>query len=352
MLIDSYTLAFYNKSMDERSKKMMIKDFRLFKRKAALYFDMGQLEKNFKFLCKFQNEKTKFLFPVKSFPHEIPITLALKYFDGLDVSNINEMNLAPKAFTWCSSPYVETMEGHDFVDINNISDLKKYSEHDCLALRVNTDFMWVNSRFGISGSMIESLLTEFSYIKALHVHLGTQENSVFDYQKISDFFVQIQSKFERPLHLNFGGGFATLDEEQITEVITYAQEKLPNSIIYFEPGRWLSQSCGYAVGKVLAIHNDHAVLSLSPNCHTKWLDQKLDVAFLKKGGERAGKKITHLTLSGPTCYENDQLVKLENYKNTISVDDIVLIGKVSGYAHAWNHSFNGIDLADVVFLNI
>lgn len=336
--------------MDTNLNKKILKDFQLFSRSQALYFDLKEIKSKFDFLDQLSSDYIRFLFPVKSFPHKVIIDIADKYLYGHDISNAKEGSLLrASSFTWNSSPWldIDNASKNQFVDINSINDLGKIPE-DISALRVNTDFLNFSSRFGLKkGEIYETLRN--TKINALHIHYSSQDNTVSDYKKMTDFFYNLQSEIPRQYHFNFGGGLAQLDNSEVKEVVEYAKQTLKGHYIYFEPGRWLAQDSGHAVGRILSINKDFVITTLSPSCHLKWIDKSVDISFASKN-DKSGIMVKDVVLCGPTCYEADKLVTVSDYNKTLSIGDLIIVSQISGYSQAWNHSFNGIEEAEIIFL--
>ena len=342
-----------------REELFIFKDFHAFKRQAALYYSLRKIDENFKLLKELSDERLKFLFPVKSFPHPKILALAAKHLNGFDISNENERGLLPSSneqnVLWSSSPFMEEellKNNVLFQDINDESQLQVLRQPSSTfrakpSLRLNSDFLSKESRFGLRLDKVLELLNKHPEIDALHTHIAGQKNSKQDYVELLSLYKDIVSRYQRPFHLNFGGGFAPLSEEDFREVVTTCQHELPGHNLYFEPGRWIIANAGYAAGKVLSVEENRIVISLSPSCHLKWIEPSFKTMF--QSGQSTG-GTSEMILCGPTCFEGDILGNVQVNKEAITPGMSILISPISGYAHAWNHSFNGLAKADVVFI--
>ncbi len=335
--------------MQYLSTKVCLREFESMERSTCYYFSKKDLLANFEGLKSLENDRVKFLFPVKSFPNTEVLKLASQFLFGFDVSNINEQNLISeldKKIVWNSSPFYSPLE-NSVNDINCLEDLGRVSKFDNISLRVSTDFLGEGSRFGVKLNDLEDTLAKFPSIKHLHLHFGGLENKVTDYEEMIDRLISIAAN--RNLSINFGGGFAPLSLDEIKSITKYAYQNLPNTTLYFEPGRWISASSGVAVGKVLAFYNKTIICSLSPTCHLRWIDNRVKIRY-RHCKPVTEKKNEDLKVAGPSCYESDVLATIQLDPLSICIGDNIIVENVSGYSTAWNHSFNGIDQADIVFL--
>jgi diaminopimelate decarboxylase len=338
--------------------KLIIKDFVVNKRVVALYYDLNNITERLQFLNKLQDDYTHFLFPVKAFPAWQVLQLAQSYCDGFDISNCVELNLVRpylqgKKKTWCSAPYYvdDLYSSCDFVDINSNHALQLHEQNKSITLRLRTDELGYPSRFGFTFEESQKLLKGTQKITGLHFHLATQKNSLNDYQNMLAIFVQLTKLVSYPLSLNFGGGFAELSDDEIQKFIHQAKVELKGHQLYFEPGRWISKTAGHAVGRIIDLTPETVITSLSQECHLKWKDSHAKVSFIKtKESQIEVAMNNEFLLSGPTCYEMDILAKIHQEKISLGLKDLVVVNNISGYSSAWNHSFNGIDVADIVFI--
>jgi diaminopimelate decarboxylase len=158
---------------------------------------------------------------------------------------------------------------------------------------------------------------------------------------------------EKKLKLNLGGGFAALKAEEIREVVSFALEQTEFDIV-IEPGRYLTQQTGIALGRICAINTredrSYLTTNLSKSCHLRWLGSRVHYQMFSSAESQFRQKLNGLvTIAGPTCFEEDILVHEDHSLREAGLGDMLAIFNVSGYSYGWNHSFNGIGKADVQF---
>lgn len=335
----------------------LIKMFILSDCESKLYFLKSVIKDNLEFLNNLQSDKIKFIFPVKAFPHKDILSLANDYLSGFDISNQNEYNLI-KSFdskiTWNSSPYPLTNFANNKIihDLNSDFDLKyMQSKFQNCSIRLNTNNVNMKlthtSRFGINSDDI----SKFKYI---HYHSGTEQNQIETYLAMIE---EVNSLNPENLELlNLGGGFTQLSKEEITTLVQEIEKLNINFTIIFEPGRWITNNSGIALGKVknYTINSDkqYLITTLSRDCHLRWLTN-INISFhkgLNKEEHIANSK--DYIISGPTCYEGDIITSISfNEEISLNYNDIIMISNVSGYSYAWNTSFNGINKIEVELLD-
>lgn len=340
--------------------KFMIQDFKLNGRSQALYYNVKEIESKMSFLHRLsqENDNFYFLFPMKSFPDEKIIEKASLYADGFDISNQNELDLCNQyikdnSILWSSSPYVakwSTINNNMIFDINHIDEISSYSEDQTISLRIKLDHISkISTRFGVNIEKVKELVKTNKRFTHFHTHLGNLDNDLNEYLQILDYFKELTTISDQKLTFNFGGGFVCLSQDEINEIAQRALDELVGHDIIFEPGRWLSEESGFAVGKVLSLNDNFLMTSISPNCHLRWISEKPSIRIFSKNKELSEQEIEYIIV-GPTCDERDRLAKIKSKLSNIMVGDFVIFGGVSGYCAAWNHSFNGISKADIVHL--
>jgi diaminopimelate decarboxylase/aspartate kinase len=341
--------AYYTLTMQQLSSKACLREFISMGRRVCYYFSLKDLEAKFKELSYLETDNLKFIFPVKSFPNSVVLEMASRYLSGYDISNQNELNLLTKIdskIIWNSSPYYSHLEGV-INDVNCVDDLKQAKSLKEISLRVSTDFLGHESRFGLNFSALNETLNKYPEIINLHLHFGGLKNSIDNYKAMITKLATLHER-ER-LTINFGGGFAPLTIDQIKEIVNFATSTLPQTKVIFEPGRWIAAECGIAIGSVLAIHNKTIVSSLSPTCHLRWIDERANVSYQYRSSI-VGSPSENFKISGPSCYESDVLGSIKLDSKISMPGDHIIVENISGYSYAWNHSFNGIQKADLVFL--
>lgn len=338
-------------------KTKLIKMFILSDSESKLYFLKNVIKENLEFLNKLQSDKIKFIFPVKAFPHKDILTLANDYLCGFDISNQNEYKLI-KSFDsniiWNSSPFPLTNFTNNKIihDLNSDFDLKyMQNKFQNCSIRLNTNNvnkkLSHTSRFGINSDNI-------SKFKSIHYHSGTEKNQIDTYLSMIE---EVNSLNPENLEfLNLGGGFTHLSKEEISRLAQEIEKLDLGFSVIFEPGRWITNKSGIALGKVknYTFNSDkhYLITTLSRDCHLRWLTN-INISFhkgLNKEEQIANSK--EYIVTGPTCYEGDIITSISfSEEISLNYNDIIMISNVSGYSYAWNTSFNGINKIEVELLD-
>lgn len=338
--------------------KQAVKDFVARDRVVGLYFDLDRVAENAQFLGSLAGSGVNFLFPVKSFPHPSVLETVSLHFNGFDVSNSNEWELVKPILKkddviWVSAPYATPLigsQGH-FYDIQNLE--AQTATIGIKSLRISTNFFDDrNSRFGTDIRDLDLAKLANSGVTAIHVHYGSEEATLTDFLKLVEILAEKLRDWPMISHVNLGGGFARLSRLDWVDFIKAVRSSLAGKEVYCEPGRWLSSAAGICIGKVLDINQrqDVAVVvtSISRDCHVKWLSDRFRLRFMPQL-ENASKILGRILLAGPTCDEKDYLAEVNRPASGVAVGDLVILEDISGYSYAWNHSFNGIQPAEIIF---
>ncbi len=328
------------------------KEFLASEREAALYYFLPGIKNRIEELAHLQDKQVHFLFPVKSFNHPTILKMAANLLHGFDVSNQNELDAA-KPFlkkdhlVWTSSPFSDTVTTANplICDISCSAQVRENSTGR--ALRIKPTFLKKENRFGVTPTRAKVILQQHPEIRSLHIHLSGIENVLADYQELIEFYAKFTVDLPGSYQLNVGGGFSPLTYTEIKSVVELARTKLPQHELIFEPGRWYTEENGLAIGRIVAIEDSYITTSLSSVCHLRWLGMR-PTFHLPRRNTNQGDVVTKLY--GPTCYENDFLTSIRLPQHSIQENDLLMIDTVSGYSYGWNHSFNGVPAADIVFL--
>lgn len=332
----------------------MIKEFASSERKAALYFVLPEFRAALKELHSMKHPNVKILFPVKSFNDPKILSIVSEFTDGYDVSNANELE-SVRAFlregqvVWSSSPYNQLLsEEVQFNDLNSSDGLTELQDFSRVALRLNPSFLKIKNRFGMAKEKVRKALEENAQLSAIHIHLSGIQNTYDDYVNLSHFVSEVIQGLGRKLHLNFGGGVSLLSSDELRAVILHFSELFSDHQIYFEPGRWVAKRCGMALGRVLCVEGKNITTSLSSVCHLRWNDTQFYLSFTTHQNPTG--ELADYDVLGPTCFESDKIGEIKTSEGVIKPGQFVLVNHVSGYSYGWNHSFNGVDAADIVYL--
>jgi diaminopimelate decarboxylase len=150
-----------------------------------------------------------------------------------------------------------------------------------------------------------------------------------------------------PAFVDLGGGWHGVAGE-LDAALAAVRAAVPRGIeLVIEPGRLFSRGAGYAVGDVVAARRladrELRVVSLSRIAHLRWSPIDL-IARAPRPGHG-----TKLTVTGPTCFEDDVLGDW-----TVDAAAVPEVGArlvwsgVTGYSAAWNRGFAGVPEAAIV----
>ncbi len=156
-------------------------------------------------------------------------------------------------------------------------------------------------------------------------------------------------------YLDLGGGIHTLTDRGLTELLQALRALTPaETTLVFEPGRYLTRDCGYAIGRIEAVtprpDRVDCTLDLSAECHLRWSHARLIAPLIETSDAPL-----RLRCFGSTCYEGDligdfRFAAPSHPHLPFARGDLLLFSNVSSYSEAWNTSFNGIEKARVVLL--
>lgn len=200
------------------------------------------------------------------------------------------------------------------------------------------------SRFGILSEDIGRLAPR-SRIRGLHAHRGGRSNTISDYVELAQQLLRLAEEHHLDLeYLNVGGGIgANVD---FADLLQNLRHVIPSSIrLIIEPGDYFFHATGVLVARVLrasAAPHSQVVLSCSKECHLKWSAPCL---LLPNQLERTPEPVPFY---GSTCYEKD-IIGYFPVRIDPTIHPRIALGLVSSYSISWNHRFNGIPRAELVF---
>ena len=213
------------------------------------------------------------------------------------------------------------------------------------------------SRFGVAVDELRALAAAApGRVRALHVHGGPLAVSAAALVTRATAALAAADAAGLNLErLDLGGslhGFA-LDapiagQVRLAAALAAVRAAVPAAIaLCVEPGRLLTEGCGYASGPVLAARaiagHDARVLGLSRLCHLRWSTPRLCAPPPAAG---AGHR---LVLVGATCCEDDVITDARvPDADALAVGETAIVPEVSGYAAAWNRGFAGVPAATVI----
>jgi len=359
-------------------------------KKPTLIYDLNLIENKMRFLKEIcENTPIKMLFTIKSFPFQEIISLAHQIMPGFEISNLNEYQLLPKNLTnsivSVNDPTgsVNTKIPNELMDHNRCYiHLDKLDRDEIFPYENKANVSYgtrvshsslidcqnsyvTESRFGTSITDFNELKYLFSNhkIKGLHLHNGSEKNTMDDYLTMVDALLYTIKKEQIPISfINLGGGIHYLNQKELTFLVQELSKRFTPLNIqgFFEPGRYVAEHCGYALGKIMSIKQLNPkkyclLLDLSNECHLKWSEQLI---LMNKNqpalGAPSAKDAIQVFIGGSTCFEHDCLgifnISPIDGKLPFQPNEILTFGNINGYSAAWNIAFNGIDKADLVFI--
>jgi diaminopimelate decarboxylase len=352
----------------------------------TIIFDLKTIENNLMILRQIgEKHKCLFLMAAKSFCDSRIHKLAVQYLNGFDVSNLTEYKNLPVELDGMlislTDPSFSSLQASHFLTKNNnllvtcgtleqFEILESSTDSVGYAIRLNTSELLKEdsfcqaesppSRFGISSFEIELIkkmtMSKRNHFTGFHMHHGSLVNSPNTFKRLASQVLKLCNLIGIQIsYLNLGGGLQGLPFDMLEALIKDLRTFIPTDVtLVFEPGRFLVQNAGFAVGRILAVRKQREkigyILNLSRSCHLRWAEPKT-VALNKSLSSK-----TKVTLYGPTCYEGDTFGEFEfptdsKDKLVFSVGEKILFSNINGYAVSWNTGFNGIKPAQLIFLN-
>lgn len=347
----------------EIQKKIYL--FALSNSNPKLLFDKKSIESSFKDFHSKKPKNLDLIFPVKSFPHTDYLKLIAPYLSGFELSNPDELSLVSDLIqakttlllsNTFSSYDLDNFKENFIFDLAYEDQIELADRFKSLSIRISPPEhleQGKNTRFGLKLDAIEKIAANHSLsdrIKSLHFHLGFEKNTHDDLIEAIRFAQSTRDKyFKKVKHFNIGGGLGPLSAEGIEALFTFIKSQ-KDDLFTIEAGRYFTEGSGFAVGQVLFITNDSIVLNLSRECHLKWSSPK-SIVVLNKSPKTPKHLKGKINIYGLTSFEGDKIIECTFEKETpIAIGDYILFDNISGYSVAWNHSFNGLPPAQVVFI--
>ena len=212
------------------------------------------------------------------------------------------------------------------------------------------------SRFGVNPMNILSSLHPVEKPFGIHIHNGSETNTKYSYSLMAEYILKyIQKNSVSISYINFGGGLHTLSDEDIACVFKTVREIVPSHItVIFEPGHAFCRDVGFAIAKIKSVkernHGEYIVTTdISYECNLKW-----SIPKYYSTNSTEGEQYVDVIFYGSSCYENDFIrdckIEVNEFKNNIQRDKLIIFHNINGYAYAWNHSFNGIPKVEIYFV--
>ena len=304
----------------------------------------------------------KINFSVKSFPHPEFLSVIKDHIHGWDISHPQELalilpHLKVEHSVWLTNSneeaLVEALKLKRVINLTLDHTFEKTSFPNEVRLGLRIDpYSVLDKGHSKYGFMLQELKdidpTLKKRIKYFHTHLPL----IFpgeDVKKLREGLTNLLSEFPGVEEINLGGGLREENLKAYKDLQSIAGPKL-----VIEPGRWFSEKSGHGVSKIKSIYQKEGDLyligDLSPEAHMKWSrDVSYSFMSLKAGTSYSYQRLIY---ASSNAYENDQLILSEGPGSiSLSTGDWIILENLSGYSVVWNHAFNGIDAAHVLFMD-
>lgn len=218
------------------------------------------------------------------------------------------------------------------------------------------------SRFGVTVEEFEEEIVPLLqscrnvYLKGFHLHIGSNlESPARIIENLRDWLPFLLKNMPKRGYLDIGGGFpadsfsadaevmATKPREFFQGIFNVLSEQDPTLParwkLVFEPGRYISEDHGYAVGKTVSIKKRGQVDIIQTNIGINWIPSARvwhhSLVPLEEKKNACGKH--DQILAGFNCFENDYLFPRADYG--LGQDQFFIIRGCGSYdlqtAHEW-----------------
>ena len=316
-----------------------------------------------KLKAEIKDPNVKILFCVKSLPNAFIYEKLKSNFDGIEISNRNELldrgaqtivlNSPDfnEAILACAEAYSNNTRLLCSIDsesmFNQIKDKTKFlirvSSTSLLTQKLIDEDLQL-SRFGFDVNHISSTVINHPNFSGFHIHLG---RFIQHYRDIYyDICLNLKNRFGDSIPIiDIGGGLYRAGNT--SEIVTELRTIFPKSEILLELGRWFSQGCITAKASIINIlGRDNYLdvyLNFSALLHAQWCDE-ISIVGITPNDTKLVK------LSGPTCFEGDTLGFFNINVADLEIGKTITLNGLSGYCTALNNDFNGIDAAEIEIL--
>ena len=318
-----------------------------------MFYDLSQLEYNIKNVIEFEKKyNVKFLFPVKSFPHEKIIKIFAKYNFGYDVANNNEYSFIKEyikdnfvSFNGINYNIEKVDTKNVIYYLNSLSATAKIEKFN--GLRINPSIRHKSfSKFGITIEELKKIHNNYNNIESISFHF--YEDNKYKKQKIiCQLYRKVKKNFPNLKYINIGGNWDVLDKKKLEENLIYFRKNIDNNIkIFLEIGENWFENCGYLFTKIVAYNNvtnkKIYYVDAVKESIAKWSVLKpLNLNLKHEDG------LIYI-IAGSSCYEKDVFYVSQN-RIDLNIGDVVVFKGLNGYSYAWNKEFNGSKKPEVIF---
>tara|TARA_R110000868_G_scaffold117600_16_gene312625 strand:- start:7897 stop:8970 length:1074 start_codon:yes stop_codon:yes gene_type:complete len=335
-----------------------------------VFIDLKSIKDRFLEIKDMAPANLDFIFPVKSFPHSTFLHAIAPIISGFEFSNQNEFNLikevlSPDTTNLASNFFNHESErsflkGNFCYDIGYLDQIDDLAPDSAISLRLKPPlelYQGEKTRFGLNAEEIQSLASQDKLCKrviSLHFHLGFERTTLQDIKSTIEMCLSYREKyFSNLTSINIGGGITTLSKQDLVDLFAY----ISNIDLKFvmEAGRYFTENACYGVGQILSLrerpHGIDILTDLSRECHLKWAWPKSFNILNTKPNQQKTKSSKTIQIFGNTAFEGDTLLSATPERElSFSKGDHIVVDNVSGYSIAWNHSFNGVPAAKIIFL--
>ncbi|MCF2139015.1 MAG: hypothetical protein K9W44_03050 [Candidatus Lokiarchaeota archaeon] len=182
-------------------------------------------------------------------------------------------------------------------------------------------------------------------------HFGTRLKTWLQYEENMKNLIEIVQKIKKisglsSKILDIGGGFSNADSLKEKEFRTYLvgcknmlyQAGFQNSIIFYEPGRFIVEDTGFCIAEVIRVDPIHKVvfLNIGNNYIPKFMKSSLRFYNATRITEAPNSPFDFM---GNIPSDQDILIKNYNFTKSVSRGDIIVIANVGAYALTWSTRF-------------
>ncbi|WP_457556528.1 hypothetical protein [Candidatus Harpocratesius sp.] len=262
---------------------------------------------------------------------------------------------------------------YDLIDISRISQtitkIFGTNSNYCPKILLKFQTKKYTSRHGLhnnketykSISEIFKKKTNLEYAGVLS-HFGTRLKTWLQYEENMKNLIEIVQKIKKisglySKILDIGGGFSNADSLKEKEFRTYLlgcknmlyQAGFQNSIIFYEPGRFIVEDTGFCIAEVIRVDPIHKVvfLNIGNNYIPKFMKSSLRFYNATRITEAPN---TPFDFMGNIPSDQDILIKNYNFTKSVSRGDIIVIANVGAYALTWSTRFP-YSLPNILFLS-
>lgn len=290
------------------------------------------------------------------------VEYVLKLFPDIDPDEILfTPNFAPR------EEYVRAFEHGIHVTLDNIYPLQKWPkvfENKTFFLRIDPGHGHghhdhvktggIHSKFGIPRfeiSEVKSLIQKMgATVKGLHAHIGSGIKDPAQWKDTALILDEIAAELGGVEILDLGGGFgirenetqATLNMQQVDELLAQFKEAHPEYELWVEPGRYLTATAGVLLASITQLKGKGSVkyigidTGMNSFIRPALYGARHTIVNLSKLDKPSGQVVN---IVGPICESGDKL-GIDRLFPESEEGDVVLIANAGAYGHVMSSSYN------------